>query len=139
MPLFNREICLLGLAALLFGSSPGCAAEHAFAGRWSAPGQSSSPIGVIQYGETVALFAKAGWSIATLEPGTGGMLAVGDGKWVFDLNGQPIAVTVRIGQRGGRLYVLIAPEDTSGPSELKIIMDPVQTDSAHGRYDRLGP
>jgi hypothetical protein len=121
-----RNAFFVGLAVFLSAISLANAADHPFAGRWHEPGQASSAIGIIQYGETIAIFGKAGWAMASIEPEMGGLLASGDGRWTLTSDAPSVAVNVTIGYRNGRLFVRIAPDDATDPRELKIIMEHVE-------------
>ena len=131
MPRSYGRAFLISLAILFAMISSGNAAQF-FAGRWHNSGESPASIGIIQYGETVALFSKAGWAIVLLVPETGGMLASGEGKWSFN-NTSSVIVNVTIGYRGDRLYLLIVPKDENGPTEYKIIMDRIEPKLANRR------
>jgi hypothetical protein len=126
MPAAYRNAFLVGLVVFLSAISLARAADRPFAGRWHERGDASRTIGVIQDGETIAIFGEAGWSMASIKPKTGGLLASGDGKWTFKSDAPPITVNVTIGYRDGRLFLRIAPKDANDPRELKIIMEPVE-------------
>lgn len=119
----SAKLAFACLAAALVGTSDGVANEYRFAGRWAEPGPGSPTIGVIQYGQRVTVISRDGWSIGTLEPGTGGRLAVGDGRWTFGTAAGP--ANVSIGKRNGRLYLIISPQGTDGTSDIKMIAEPV--------------
>jgi hypothetical protein len=125
-----RYACFSGLIVFLLATPPSYAAEQSFAGRWSESGKASSSVGVIQYGQTVAIFGRAGWSMAVIEPGSDGMLASGVGRWTFEANSPAVSVHVRIGGRDDRLYLLITTEDTDAPAELKVVMEPLEPKAA---------
>lgn len=115
---------LISLAIFLAMISSGRAAQL-FAGRWHHSGETPVSIGVIQDGETVALFSKAGWGMLLLAPGAGGMLASGTGRW--NCSGtSTVKVDVAIGYREDRLYLLIVPKDKSVPAEYKVILDRIE-------------
>ncbi|MEX2693135.1 hypothetical protein [Rhizobium mongolense] len=122
---------LISLAIFSAMISSGNAAQF-FAGRWHSSGESPVEIGLIQYGETVALFSKAGWAMVLLAPETGGMLASGEGKWSFN-DTSSVIVNVTIGYRGDRLYLLIVPKNARGPAEYKIITDRIEPKLANRR------
>lgn len=118
------KVFLISVAIVFAMSSAGRAAQL-FTGRWhSSEGQPVS-IGIIQDGETVALFSEAGWAMLLLAPDSAGMLASGQGKWRFN-DSSSAMVEVTIGYRDDRLYLSIAPKDESGPSEHKIILDRIE-------------
>lgn len=131
MPRSYGNTFLFSLAIFFAMISSGSAAQF-FAGRWHYSGESPVSIGVIQYGETVALFSKAGWAMLLLAPEAGGILASGEGNWSFD-NTSTAIVNVTIGYRGDRLYLLIVPKDESGPAEYKIILDRIEPKLANRR------
>lgn len=124
MPRSIGKVFLISLAIVFAMSSAGRAAQL-FAGRWqNSEGQPVS-IGIIQEGETVALFSKAGWAMLLLAPDSGGMLASGQGKWRFN-DSSSAMVDVTIGYRGDRLYLSIASKDARGPAAHKIILDRIE-------------
>jgi hypothetical protein len=131
MPRSYGNTFLFSLAIFFAMISSGSAAQF-FAGRWHYSGESPVSIGVFQYGETVALFSKAGWAMLLLAPEAGGILASGEGNWSFD-NTSTAIVNVTIGYRGDRLYLLIVPKDESGPAEYKIILDRIEPKLANRR------
>lgn len=111
----------ISMAIFLVAISPVNAAQL-FAGRWRSSGESPLSIAIIQYGETVTVFSKAGWAMLVLAPETGGMLASGKGKWSFNDTPSSI-VDVTIGYRSDRLYLLIVPTDATGSANHKVILD----------------
>ncbi len=96
---------LLSLAMVGCMISSGYAAQ-VFAGQWRSYGSSPIFLGVVQHGETVAIFSKSGYAMALLSIDGGGMLATGEGRWSFnDLSPQPVSITV--GYEDDRLYLSI--------------------------------
>ncbi len=124
MPRTYRKTFLTSLAIFFAMISSGSAAQL-FARRWHYSGDASVSIGIIQYGETVALFSSAGCAMLLMTPQAGGMLASGEGQWSFN-NTSTATVNVTIGYRGDRLYLLIVPKDQRGPAEIKTIMDRIE-------------
>lgn len=124
MPRSIWNAFLISLALVFAMSSAGRAAQL-LTGRWyNSEGQPVS-IGVVQDGETVALFSEAGWAILLLVPDSGGMLASGQGKWSFN-DSSSATVDVTIGYRDDRLYLSIVSKDESGHSAYKIILDRIE-------------
>ncbi|MCD2177233.1 hypothetical protein [Rhizobium sp. C1] len=124
MPSSIWKTFLISLTLVFAMSSAGRAAQL-FTGRWhNSEGQPVS-IGVVQDGETVALFSEAGWAMLLLAPDSGGMLASGQGKWSFN-DSSSATVDVTIGYRDDRLYLSIVSKDESGHSAYKIILDRIE-------------
>lgn len=67
MPRPYGKTFLISLAIFFSMISSGSAAQLV-AGRWHYSGGSPVSIGIIKYGETVALFSKAGWAMLLLAP-----------------------------------------------------------------------
>jgi hypothetical protein len=115
----HGKIVTASLAFWLAWGTAAQAAEHRLAGRWS---NSSVSVGVIQFGQTVFVFGKGGWSMGRLEPGAAGMLAVGEGSWTFDARPGPATITV--GEKDDHLYIIVLPIGASDNSEIKMILEP---------------
>jgi hypothetical protein len=115
----HGKIVTASLALLLALGTIALAAEHRLAGRWR---DSSANVGVIQFGQTVFVFGKGGWSVGRLEPGAAGMLAVGEGSWTFDARPEPATITV--GEKDDHLYIIVVPIGASDSSEIKMILEP---------------
>lgn len=124
MPRFYGKVFLFSLVIFVSLISSVNAAQF-FAGRWHNAGESSSAIGIIQYGETVAILSEAGWAMTLLVPETGGMLASGEGKWNLSKTASVI-VNITIGYRDNRVYLRIVPKDRDGFAEYKIIMERIE-------------
>jgi hypothetical protein len=133
MPRVYGKIIFLGLLASLAVPISGNAADRLLEGQWQKSEGAPETIGIIQYGETTAIFSKAGWAMATLQPKTGGVLASGDGRWTITANSSPANVRVTVGYRNGRLYLLVTPKDVGGSTEYKIILERIEPKSKNRR------
>jgi len=126
MQRLHGRVFLFGLAVSLLLASSSNAAVQLFAGQWQKSGSSEASIGIIQHGETVAIFSKKGWAMALLRPQSNGLLASGEGKWILNAQSASVRVNVTIGYRNECLYLLASPKDGSGSAEYKLIMERVE-------------
>lgn len=133
MPRFYGKMIFVGLLASLAVPLSGNAADRLFEGQWQKSEGAPETIGIIQHGETTAIFSKAGWAMASLQPETGGVLASGEGKWTITANSPPENVRVTVGYRNDRLYLLVTPKDGGGSTEYKIIFERVEPKSKKRR------
>ncbi|MBB3963305.1 hypothetical protein [Rhizobium metallidurans] len=133
MPRLYGKIIFVVLLASFAVPLSGNAADRLLEGQWQTSEGAPETIGIIQYGETAAIFSKAGWAMASLQPETGGVLASGEGRWSITANSPPANVRVTVGYRNDRLHLLVAPKDGGGSTEYKIILERVEHKSKNRR------